>query len=1064
MKLRNAGLYRTWLFERRIHSVPWPDYQELFHFGRVCCIMPYIRACWANGSSGESPSWGSETWEEKEEYRIRYLRADQVLDWLASIHDPSAPEFAVLLRRLLRTWLVPIDEPLLSRREVLDRRIEAIRMTVNGQGALTWSRSVGRFPDILRVGDDGLDVVHTPENDRSGLTRYLCQGWTIDDAGRLACGADGSSWGPSTVIIPHRLNDAPRRLMLGASLQTRAVPLKEPDIPSAASQSTLWTPPGRNLRAAFVLDGGFTHEDAIVISQSGADKLRRADTHEIRIRIPAIAGRLESSIVQQFKGGDLVLDPPLHVCRGTVLLQAYADLYALQWRRHEAAELGADDGWLNLPLENAMSPFDASLVQIRTRILRSTRWRLLVRFVFWAQALAPGSKLATRHGIKGVVSRILPDSQMPLTGEGHADIILSPFGILKRGAMGQFCEASPHTDGALPREGSIFAVRQPQDAWTSFRVRGSSSSAEKGQRYGEMEFWALMAHGADRIATELLSIDRSTARWVAKERELNPHAGHRALSTVALNRFLSTIGARTKGGLFIPPQFSDGAIQVPLDPSVPALKVQISKKAISGISEIIAELDNEHWYQRHGGLFALDLSENPITLSFRISASPSVDRSQQRKVPVVFHALYLLPPWLRPCGEHWHSELTSRYWKLLKLLASSWAEADPWPGLREAVEGCVLAALDRGELDGRRQGDISNFLRREVLGRRLTRSARAVIIPDPALRVDQVRIPAFAADEMFSGLGEQARRIVLVNRNPTLHRRSLLAMRPVIDSSNVPVVGLPLAVLKGMGADFDGDHVSIVALEREASLSEAESLLPGSRDMRLDPFRNGSPMFSIAGEFANVAEDAQLAIDSGSLDQVAWCEARAKVETARIEHIGDGWELLTKNPEWQNLAREHTRLWTGSLSESEWLERGKTEMEHVYLGVRRKGRFGGILRRQLYLRSFSNAPTFFKSVDAVSSITERIVQKALSVKSDRIDLSTNEINTFFERPGPDFLKRLDTSFNTHDVIRALGSGVQPPSLAAFLARPTLRTILWLAVNGDQSSLDVEDPRWSWFLS
>jgi hypothetical protein len=598
----------------------------------------------------------------------------------------------------------------------------------------------------------------------------------------------------------------------------------------------------------------------------------------------------------------------------------------------------------------------------------------------------------------------------------------------------------------------------------SFRVRGSSSGIEKGQRYGEMEFWALMAHGADHIATELLSLDRSTARWVANERELSPHVGHCPLSTAAVNRFLSMIGARIERGLLIPPRFSDGAIHVPFDPNVPSLKVTIGKKAIRGISEIIAELDNERWYQRLGGLFALDLSESPITLSLKISAPPNVDRPHQSKVPVVFHALYLLPPWLRPSGEHWHSELTGRYWKFLKLLASSWAQADPWPALREAMGGCVLAALDRAELDGRRQGDISNFLRREVLGRRVTRSARGVIIPDPALRVDQVRIPAFAGDELFSGLGKQARRIVLVNRNPTLHRRSLLAMRPVVDYSNVPVFGLPLAVLKGMGADFDGDQVSIVALEREASLAEAERLLPGSRDLRLDPFRNGSPMFSIAGEFANMAEDAQLAIDSASLDEVPWCEARATAERARIERIGDGWELLTKGPEWQNLAKEHARLWTGSISEAEWLERAKTEMEHVYLGVRRKGRFGGILRRQLYLRSFSNAPTFFKSVDALSSITERIVQKALSVKSDRIDLSTNEINAFFERPDPDFLKRLDASFNPVEVLGALGSGVRLPSLGAFLARPTLGTILSLAINGEGSSLEVDDPRWSWFLS
>jgi hypothetical protein len=1056
MKLANAALYRRWLFDRRIHSdrVPWPDAQELFHRGRLVCILPSMRALWIGGESGDRPSWKSETWVEAGEGRFtRYLRADQVLDWIASVYDPdqAGDTFGPAIKELLHSWQVPVSEPLLSRREVLDRRIEAIRVSAK-DGSFRWSRVATRgFPDAFRANEAGLDVVHTPESNRSGLTRYLCQGWSIDDDGKLIPGDEAVPWGPSTIAIPYRLCDAPRRLMLGASLQSRAVPLEQPEQPHETNENQLWVPPGRNLRAVFALHSGLTHEDAIVVSQSAADKLSRGDTHEIRVRVPAIVGRIESPVAPLFKGSDLDFDSPVMVNRGAKLLRAYTDLYALQWRRHEAETVGATDGWLDLNLDGAEVLFDGLLVAIRTRVLRSTRWRLLVRFVFASQALAQGSKLATRHGIKGVVSRILPDDQMPETANGRAEVILSPTGILKRGALGQFREAADGKIGEqYPRYGSVFLMRQTQEAWTACRVRGAARGA-RGQRYGEMEFWALMAHAAPEIASELLSVERSTARWLQKERQLSPEAGHRTLSRTALNRYLAVVGASSAKGRLSLPAYSEGTVRVELNPDVPSLAIDI-KKSVKGISEIIAELDNEEWFQHRGGTFALDLRAHPLVLSF--------DLPGRRKVSVVFEALYLLPPWLRPSGEHWHSELTRAYRALLYLIGSSWAQDDPEPMLRRALRRCVEATFD---VEG--GGSAGRFLRREVLGRRLTRSARTVIVPDPDLRVDQIRIPQFVADELFSGLPEPARQLVLVNRNPTLHRRGLLALRPIIATSNAPVFGLPLGILSGMGADFDGDQVSVVALERESSLKAAERLLPGAQDLRVDRFRHRSPMFFLGNELADSAEDYRIAAENDHLDQVAWCETRATTERARLARLGDGWELLSNDPDWKRLTVEHEPLWRGQVSEGKWLERANREMESVYLGVRRKGQFGGILRRQLYARDVSDPHSLFRAVDALSAITERIVQKALSVKSDSIQITMSEIAEFFRSPSSSLLGQLDQSFDPKALLNALGEATEPRGLLAFMASPTLEKILSLSAEEDPTGVqDSDDPRWAWFLS
>jgi hypothetical protein len=97
-----------------------------------------------------------------------------------------------------------------------------------------------------------------------------------------------------------------------------------------------------------------------------------------------------------------------------------------------------------------------------------------------------------------------------------------------------------------------------------------------------------------------------------------------------------------------------------------------------------------------------------------------------------------------------------------------------------------------------------------------------------------------------------------------------------------------------MGADFDGDQVAIVSLEREASLAEAEGLLPGAYELRFDRFRRESPMFSIAGELADLNEDHKVQKVYSHLDQVAWCEVCQAAERARIERTGRGLELLSR--------------------------------------------------------------------------------------------------------------------------------------------------------------------------
>ncbi len=177
-----------------------------------------------------------------------------------------------------------------------------------------------------------------------------------------------------------------------------------------------------------------------------------------------------------------------------------------------------------------------------------------------------GDKMAGRHGNKGVVSRVLPVEDMPFLPDGTpVDIILNPLGVPHRMNIGQLLEthlgwaaerlgyrvATPVFDGAgedvirgeldradLPLDGKVILydgrTGEPFDNPVTVgqiymlkldhlvedkihaRSTGPYSLVTQqplggkaqfgGQRFGEMEVWALEAYGAAHILQEMLTI------------------------------------------------------------------------------------------------------------------------------------------------------------------------------------------------------------------------------------------------------------------------------------------------------------------------------------------------------------------------------------------------------------------------------------------------------------------------------------------------------------------------------------------------------------------------------
>ncbi|HUP28505.1 MAG TPA: DNA-directed RNA polymerase subunit beta, partial [Chloroflexia bacterium] len=180
--------------------------------------------------------------------------------------------------------------------------------------------------------------------------------------------------------------------------------------------------------------------------------------------------------------------------------------------------------------------------------------------------ISVGDKMAGRHGNKGVISRILPIEDMPFLPDGTpVDIILNPLGVPHRMNIGQILEthlgwaaeklgykvATPVFDGAsensihdeleragLPRDGKVvlydgrtgepfdnpITVGQiymlklahlvedkiharstgPYSLVTQQPLGGKAQFG--GQRFGEMEVWALEAYGAAHTLQEMLTV------------------------------------------------------------------------------------------------------------------------------------------------------------------------------------------------------------------------------------------------------------------------------------------------------------------------------------------------------------------------------------------------------------------------------------------------------------------------------------------------------------------------------------------------------------------------------
>ncbi len=343
---------------------------------------------------------------------------------------------------------------------------------------------------------------------------------------------------------------------------------------------------GRNVLVAFMTWDGYNYEDAIIMSErlvkddvytsihieeyESESRDTKLGPEEITRDIPnvgedALRNLDERGIIRtgaEVKDGDLLV--------GKVTPKGVTELTAEERLLHaifgeKAREVR--DTSLRVPHGGGGIVLDVKVFNREDGDELPPGVNQLVRvYIVQKRKISEGDKMAGRHGNKGVISRILPEEDMPYMPDGTpVDIMLNPLGVPSRMNIGQVLElhlgmaaralgihvASPVFDGASEEDvwETIEEAGMARDAKTVLydgrsgepfdnrvsvgvmymiklahmvddklhaRSTGPYSLVTQqplggkaqfgGQRFGEMEVWALEAYGAAYTLQEILTV------------------------------------------------------------------------------------------------------------------------------------------------------------------------------------------------------------------------------------------------------------------------------------------------------------------------------------------------------------------------------------------------------------------------------------------------------------------------------------------------------------------------------------------------------------------------------
>lgn len=449
------------------------------------------------------------------------------------------------------------------------------------------------------------------------------------------------------------------------------------------------------------------------------------------------------------------------------------------------------------------------------------------------EPLEPGDKLSNRHGSKGVVSTVLPDSDMPQLSDGTpVDLIFSFIGLHTRLNFGQLREAIA---GRIARAaGQAFVARPfsaPDESYVQERLRRLNLPTD-GQEILHM------AKAETRLEQPV------TAGWVYWG--CTNHLARHKLHVCAAEPEGQILGASEFAALRAVGAYDLIAEQLDIASSAhrdaPVLAERLSWGEVVQAAEATSVFLELQQRLAAAGIRSV-LHDGQLTFTFGAPSDTGCTTVIGLAAPVAH-------PWIPekelveigvvPDVAYQDLEKANAH---LTRMQKSGAPAALVQAATTALARCVSEVCDALVTPA--------HLR---LRSRLMFSARTVITPGADLDMRQVGLPEPMAKTMFAPLVRRylsrvpksqdldhdtlldavmAEHMVLVNRAPSLTPTALVALRPVRVPGNA--MQLHPLVCQWLQADFDGDQVAVFLPLTAAGLKDAEVHLSVEGHLQRDP-------------------------------------------------------------------------------------------------------------------------------------------------------------------------------------------------------------------------------------
>ena len=556
---------------------------------------------------GENESGGNAEIDDMSQRRLRTFPRQLLITLCKRMAEAKKSDGVFNDGYWTQTCLVPAATWLTSRAALLRRSapnnaadlmsqiVGVRRYVVSRKGAMGYA-SDKRRNDLSF--DGRICPVDTPESEMVGLSLQLARGAWVDKDGIIQQAKsektiDRISWG--TALIPFSHNNDGARDMMGAKnlrqatpvvgrgapvvmtgaereLAEEMAPLMDAGVcPESRDANKTCIAMGRDLLTAYLPWNGWNLDDAIVVSESIAKDMSVVERKSFSRQVEA-----RFSLKAKAKPGEISC--------GSVIAKFYD-------RKGWEFEVRYND---ERPAKLLSVNCSGETVNADDGVMQTLSYELEKEI-----PLGLGDKLMARHGNKGIVGRILPESEMPRLPDDErlpkamrgkaVEILVNPHGVLSRMNPGQLlethlgwlfkvggygeddvrakdakgCVGAPQVGlldyekiqgllekTGLDRSGKIKLdlpaggqTRNPvvvgyehfvrlhhiPEQKSQARAGGQGESYNSvtlqpahgrkvggGQRLGEMEVWALCAHGADHVLEEMLGA-KSDRDWAMDE-------------------------------------------------------------------------------------------------------------------------------------------------------------------------------------------------------------------------------------------------------------------------------------------------------------------------------------------------------------------------------------------------------------------------------------------------------------------------------------------------------------------------------------------------------------------